>query len=176
MKKMTIGQRVSRGVDFVGGDMWDTDGGPNLIIECMPLPLKPRAKLYKEGMDVIIPSVRRVPTESLSPRVKTHNYLNLIMGDLEAKAQNPDAWAILLDNRGFITEGIGSNFFSVKNGVIYTPSGSMYWEVYLEKLPLNSKKLDIPLVIKDIDIYEALTADEIFLLNFIMYLCFYNTR
>ena len=40
--------------------MWDTDGGPNLIIECMPLPLKPRAKLYKDGMDVIIRFMRTV--------------------------------------------------------------------------------------------------------------------
>ncbi len=167
-----VGQRVSRGVDFVGGDMWDTDGGPNLIIECMPLPLKPRAKLYKDGMDVIIPSVRRIPTESLSPRVKTHNYLNLIMGDLEAKAQNPDAWAILLDNRGFITEGIGSNFFSVKNGTIYTPSeqfvlGGISRETTIEL----AKKLDIPLIVKDIDLYDALTADEIFLTSTSLCIC-----
>ena len=41
-----VGQRVSRGVDLVGGDMWETTGGPNVIIECAPLPLKPRARLY----------------------------------------------------------------------------------------------------------------------------------
>ena len=70
-----VGQRISRGVDLVGGDMWETAGGPNVIIECAPLPLKPRARLYKDGIDVLVPSVRRTPPESLSPRAKSHNCL-----------------------------------------------------------------------------------------------------
>ncbi|MDP7674844.1 MAG: aminotransferase class IV, partial [Dehalococcoidia bacterium] len=74
-----VGQRISRGVDLVGGDMWETAGGPNVIIECAPLPLKPRARLYRDGIDVLIPSVRRVPPEAVSPRAKSHNYLNLIL-------------------------------------------------------------------------------------------------
>ncbi|MCH2529627.1 MAG: aminotransferase class IV, partial [Dehalococcoidia bacterium] len=107
-----VGQRISRGVDLVGGDMWETAGGPNVIIECAPLPLKPRARLYRDGIDVLIPSVRRVPPEAVSPRAKSHNYLNLILADMEAKSQDPESWAILLDTRGFLTEGIGSNIFT----------------------------------------------------------------
>ena len=61
------------------------------------------------------------PPQSVSPRAKSHNYLNLIMGDLEVKAQDPEGWALLLDSRGFLAEGIGSNIFTVKGGVIYTP-------------------------------------------------------
>ena len=116
-----VGQRVSRGVDLVGGDMWETDGGPTVVIECKPLPLSARARLYRDGIDVFIPSVRRTPPESVSPRAKSHNYLNLIMGDLEVKAQDPEGWALLLDSRGFLAEGIGSNIFTVKGGVLYTP-------------------------------------------------------
>ncbi|MAV14679.1 MAG: hypothetical protein CL705_02325, partial [Chloroflexi bacterium] len=32
-----IGQRISRGVDKVGGEQWDLDGGPTVIVECAPL-------------------------------------------------------------------------------------------------------------------------------------------
>ena len=116
-----VGQRISRGVDLVGGDMWETACGPNVIIECAPLPLKPRARLYRDGIDVLIPSVRRVPPEAVSPRAKSHNYLNLILADMEAKSQDPESWAIILDTRGFLTEGIGSNIFTIMDGVIYTP-------------------------------------------------------
>ena len=105
-----VGQRISRGVDLVGGDMWETAGGPNVIIECTPLPLKPRARLYRDGIDVLIPSVRRVPPEAVSPRAKSHNYLNLILADMEAKSQDPESWAILLDTRGFWLKESGRIF------------------------------------------------------------------
>ncbi|HJP28877.1 MAG TPA: aminotransferase class IV [Dehalococcoidia bacterium] len=167
-----VGQRVSRGVDLVGGDMWETAGGPNVIIECAPLPLKPRARLYKDGMDVLVPSVRRVPPESLSPRAKSHNYLNLIMADMEAKSQDPEAWAILLDTRGFLTEGIGSNIFTIKDGVIYTPQeqyvlGGISRETAIEM----AERIDVPVVTKDLDLFDAMTADEIFLTSTSLCIC-----
>jgi len=167
-----VGQRVSRGVDLVGGDMWETDGGPSVIIECAPLPLKPRARLYRDGIDVLVPSVRRVPPESLSPRAKTHNYLNLIMADREAKRLDPEAWAILLDTRGFLAEGIGSNFFTIKDGVIYTPQeqyvlGGISRETAIEM----AERIDVPVVARDLDMFDALTADEIFLTSTSLCIC-----
>lgn len=167
-----VGQRISRGVDLVGGDMWETAGGPNVIIECAPLPLKPRARLYKDGIDIWIPSVRRTPPESLSPRAKSHNYLNLIMADMEAKARDPEAWAVLLDNRGFLTEGIGSNIFTIKDGVLYTPRaqyvlGGISRETAIEL----AAKIDVPVVEQDIDMFDATTADEVFLTSTSLCIC-----
>ena len=167
-----VGQRISRGVDLVGGDMWETAGGPNVIIECAPLPLKPRARLYRDGIDVLIPSVRRVPPEAVSPRAKSHNYLNLILADMEAKSQDPESWAILLDTRGFLTEGIGSNIFTIKDGVIYTPQeqyvlGGISRETAIEM----AEKIDVPVVTKDIDLFDAMTADEIFLTSTSLCIC-----
>ena len=167
-----VGQRVSRGVDLVGGDMWETDGGPTVIIECAPLPLKPRARLYRDGIDVWIPSIKRTPPESLSPRAKSHNYLNLIMADREAKAVDPEAWAILLDTRGFLSEGIGSNIFTIKDGVMYTPRpqyvlGGISRETALEL----AARIDVPVVEQDIDMFDATTADEVFLTSTSLCIC-----
>ena len=44
-----VGQRISRGVKEVEGDNLDHHG-PNIVLECMPLPLVQRAKLFKEGI------------------------------------------------------------------------------------------------------------------------------
>jgi branched-chain amino acid aminotransferase len=167
-----VGQRVSRGVDLVGGDMWETDGGSTVVIECKPLPLSARARLYRDGIDVFIPSVRRTPPESVSPRAKSHNYLNLIMGDLEVKAQDPEGWALLLDTRGFLAEGIGSNIFTVKGGVIYTPRpqyvlGGISRETTMEL----AEELEIDVVEKDIDQFDAYTADEVFLTSTSLCIC-----
>jgi len=75
-----VAQRVSRGVDAIGDEGW-AHTGPQLIVDCTPLPLKARAAQFRDGIDVVIPSVRRIPPPMLSPRAKTHNYLNLILAD-----------------------------------------------------------------------------------------------
>ena len=64
-----VGQRISRGVNRVDGDNWD-HYGPTVIVELMPLPFKARARLYRDGIDVVVPSVRRVSPDALTPRAK----------------------------------------------------------------------------------------------------------
>jgi branched-chain amino acid aminotransferase len=115
-----VTQRVSRGLDPGEREIWGQDG-PTVIVECVPLPLRERASLFRDGIRVVVPSVRRTPPDALSPRVKTHNYLNLIAGNLEVKARDPEAWAILLDTHGNLAEGLGSNIFLVQHGTVYTP-------------------------------------------------------
>src|SRR5215213_11184672 len=46
-----VGQRISRGVKEVPGDNLDHHG-PNIVLECAPLPLVQRAKLFREGIRV----------------------------------------------------------------------------------------------------------------------------
>jgi branched-chain amino acid aminotransferase len=94
------------------------------------------------------------------------------MADMEAKAQDPESWAILLDTRGFLTEGIGSNIFTIKDGVMYTPQeqyvlGGISRETAIEM----AQRLDIPVVTKDIDMFDAMTADEIFLTSTSLCIC-----
>ena len=75
-----VGQRVSRGVDAVGDEGWDHTG-PNVVIEVLPLPLKARAPMFRDGAEVITTTMRRTAPSMLSPRAKTHNYLNMIMAE-----------------------------------------------------------------------------------------------
>ena len=101
---MWVMQRISRGVEAP-----NRQGGitPTIIIESHAIPFAARAALYRDGARISTPSVPRVPPRFLSPRAKTHNYLNLIMGELEAHGEDPDSWAILLDEFGNLTEGQG---------------------------------------------------------------------
>ena len=115
-----LAQRVSRGVDAIGDEGW-AHTGPQVIVDCTPLPLKARAPQFRDGIDVVVPSIRRIPPPMLSPRAKTHNYLNLILADKEVKAAQPQAWSVLLDENGNLCEGIGSNIFVVRDERIYTP-------------------------------------------------------
>ena len=166
-----IGQRVSRGVDAVGDEGWEHTG-PNIIVECIPLPLKARARLFRDGIDIVVPPTRRVPPDSLSPRAKTHNYLNLITADLEAKAQDKEAWSVLLDTNGHLAEGIGSNIFLVRDGEVMTPHERWVLPGVSRATAIElCGKLGIACRETDLDLYDAATADEIFMTSTSLCIC-----
>ena len=166
-----VGQRLSRGVMKVEGDNWD-HYGPNVIVECSPMPIAERAHMYRDGIEVVTPSVRRIPPECLTPRAKTHNYLNLIMGDLEVKAQNPNGWAILLDMQGNLNEGLGSNIFLVKNGKVRTPREKLVLPGVSRATAMElAEGLGIECIEDDLDLFDAYTADEAFITSTSLCIC-----
>lgn len=166
-----VGQRLSRGVMKVEGDNWG-HYGPTVIVECSPMPIAERAHLYRDGVQVVTPSVRRIPPECLTPRAKTHNYLNLIMGDIEVKAQNPSGWAILLDMSGNLNEGLGSNIFLVKNGKIRTPREKFVLPGVSRETAIElAAGLGIECTEDDLDLYDAYNADEAFITSTSLCIC-----
>jgi branched-chain amino acid aminotransferase len=158
-----VGQRVSRGVDAVGDEGW-AHAGPNVVIEVLPLPLKKRAKYYRDGADVMLTSMRRTSPSMLSPRAKMHNYLNMIVAEMPVKAADPDAWAILPDENGNLAEGLGSNVFIVRNGCLLTPRQRYVLPGVSRQMTIDlAAKLDIACQEQDLDPFDAETADEMFL-------------
>ena len=161
---MWVMQRVSRGVDG--------EESPNVLIESHAIPFANRAPLYRDGARVITPSVPRVPPRFMSPRAKTHNYLNLVLGDLEAQGTDPGSWAVLLDEAGNLTEGQGSNIFLVKNGSVTTPKGQFVLEGITRRTVLDlAEGLGFAPEERDIDLFDAYTADEAFLTSTSLCIC-----
>ena len=154
-----VSQRVSRGVRQDLGGL----SNPTVVIETFPLPLKQRASLYKDGLQLVTPSVRRTPPVSQSPRAKVHNYINIVQADLEVKSQNPNASALMLDINGNLCEGMGANLFLVKDGEIFTPH-EQYILAGISRQVTNdlANELGINVKEKNLDLYDAYTADEIF--------------
>jgi len=158
-----IGQRVSRGVDPIGDELPE-HSGPNVVVECTPLPLKARARQFRDGLDVWTPAQRRIAPDMLSPRAKTHNYLNMIVAEQSVKAHDPEGWAVLLDINGNLAEGMGSNIFVVRDGKLYTPSERYVLPGISRQMTLDlARKLAIPAIEGDIDLFDAANAEEMFL-------------
>ena len=161
-----VTQRVTRGVTVDGEDK------PSIIIECVPLPFKARAAYYRDGLPVVVPSVRRTPPEAQSPRAKVHNYVNLVQATLEVESQNPNAWPILLDTNGNLSEGPGSNIFIVKDGIVITPREQFILSGISRRVAIElAQELGIEVQEADIDLYDAYTADEAFVTSTSFCIC-----
>jgi len=75
---------------------------------------------YEQGLAVITAGTPIPHRESLSPRVKSLNYLSHCMAKLEANVAGADE-ALMLDSSGHVAEGTGQNIFVVKKGELRTP-------------------------------------------------------
>ncbi|HWJ03698.1 MAG TPA: branched-chain-amino-acid transaminase [Verrucomicrobiae bacterium] len=109
---------VSRGKGDLG---LDPRKCPKAAVYCIAdkLSLFPDS-LYLNGMEIKTVATRRNNVDSLSPRIKSLNYLNNILARIEANLSSA-AEAVMLNQEGYVCEGTGDNIFIVKKGVIITP-------------------------------------------------------
>ncbi len=78
-------------------------------------------EFYRTGMRLAVTRVRRNPVESLSPDIKSGNYLNNILGVAEAVELGADD-CLMLNPSGIVTEASNSNVFFVIGERLVTPS------------------------------------------------------
>ncbi|MDF2714766.1 MAG: 4-amino-4-deoxychorismate lyase [Paenibacillus sp.] len=112
---------VSAGVDLLGLPSTDYEK-PNVIVYVKPLP--PRDdRTYAEGKPIQLLELRRNSPEG-SIRYKSFHYMNNILAKREMRRYEWAAGAegIFLDAYGHVAEGIVSNLFWIKGGVVYTPA------------------------------------------------------
>jgi branched-chain amino acid aminotransferase len=118
--------------------------------------------LYEKGLRAICVSVRRNPADALPPNVKSLNYLNNILGKIEANCKGGDE-AIFFDTNGFVSEGSGDNIFVVKNGVIYTPPTLNNLRGITRAVTIElAKNLGISVIEQNMGYFDLYTADEVF--------------
>jgi len=111
---------VTRGVGDLGIDPRKCKAKPTVIIIVREWKSLYPEELYQRGLRAIVAATRARPPESLSPSIKTLNYLTNIMAKIEANVWGADE-AIMLDVRGNVAEGTADNVFIVKHGILYTP-------------------------------------------------------
>jgi len=138
-----------------------TEPGLYLIgTELQPYP----ARLYRDGCRVAVVHRLRNNPRALDPRAKTGNYLNNMLGLIEAKRQGSDD-ALFLNAEGHLTEATTANAWIVEKGRVLTPpigEGLLQgitrgW--LLERLP----SAGIPVTEAAIGLERLLRADEVFL-------------
>src|SRR5256886_17295867 len=81
--------------------------------------LRPAARPHK-GLPPLTAATPIGHRESLSPRIKSLNYLAHILAKVEGIAAGVDE-VLMLDHGGYVAEASGMNLFAVVKGTIRTP-------------------------------------------------------
>jgi len=153
---------VTRGPGDLGLDPRKCKRGPSVIIIAQPS-INLYGKAYDRGLKVVTSSYRRVPPQSLSPSIKSLNYLNNIMARVEANQYGADE-ALMLDIHGYVSEATADNFFIVRNSTVTTPWSStnlpgVTRETVLEIAPQLGLKTEERLF----TLYDVWASDEAFI-------------
>jgi len=153
---------VTRGVGKLGLDPKNCEKATIIIIpqnaESYPL-----LTAGRKPARAIISSIRRTPSYCLPASAKTLNYLNNILAKQQATYAGVDE-AIMLDWRGFVSEGTGDNLFIVRHGILLTPPlhASVLGGITRQVVQEAAKALDIGLEERELTIHELYNADEAF--------------
>jgi len=149
---------VSRGVGDLGLSPF-TCKKPTVIIIAKSIKLYSR----ENGLKLITTSVRRNPPQCLSPNVKSLNYLNNILGKIEAHQRNADE-ALFLDIDGYVSEASADNVFYVKDELITTPPTATNLKGITRTTVLEiAKKLGYDTRVSHFILSDIHNADEVFL-------------
>jgi branched-chain amino acid aminotransferase len=117
---------------------------------------------YQNGLRLVTCSTRRPTPATLSPMVKSLNYLNNVMAKIEAGSAGE---GVILNEAGYVAECTGDNIFVIKNGTISTPpcSDGALQGITRQVVFEICQELGIPCREERMTRYELYTADEIFL-------------
>jgi branched-chain amino acid aminotransferase len=153
---------VSRGKGDLGIDP-NKCRRPTIVIIADTISLYPQ-ELYDNGASLVTASVRRIPMESLDPRIKSLNYLNNILAKIEARKAGA-LEAIMLNHHGLVAECTADNLFMIKQGVLKTPDlmqGALGGITRAAVLDL-ARRAKIPCAETVLALHDLYNADECFL-------------
>ena len=119
------------------------------------------AEKYEKGVHMVITPQQSVPARYIDPKAKNRSRIYYKLAELQAARMEQGAMPLLTDERGFITEGSGSNFFIACHGEILTPRPTDILRGVSRQACIElAEELGIPVREADIEPYDIREADE----------------
>jgi branched-chain amino acid aminotransferase len=139
-----------------------TGAEPGCVIFAQPYLSINDPERVRRGVSLKVTALRRVPTQAIEPRIKSLNFLNLVLARIEARAAGADN-GLCLDMNGHVCEGAGFNIFAARDGRLMTPSGGVLRGITRGAVLEIARGSGIPTEEGTLELYDLYTADEVFM-------------
>src|SRR5262249_33715891 len=115
------------------------------------------------GVRVITSTFRRNAHDSVSPAIKSLNYMNNVLARLEANDRGADE-ALMLDRDGYVAEATADNIFIVTDQGLVTPPTTTNLKGITREVVLGlASRLGIRTEERPFALFDVWTAHEAFL-------------
>jgi branched-subunit amino acid aminotransferase/4-amino-4-deoxychorismate lyase len=139
--------------------------GPTIGIHTYPLPFGNWVDKYSTGESLVVTDVIQVPVRCWPPELKCRSRMHYFLADRRAREIEPGARALLLDERGLVTEASTANLlaFRPQEGLISPPKEHILPGVTVAVLEGLAGELAIPFLHRDLTLGDVQSADEVLL-------------
>lgn len=154
-----VWQWVTRGP----GRWADSAGPPSVCVKVAPVDFGKYAHLYETGAHAVVTRAQSPAVGALDPKLKTYSRMHFNLAELEARRVDAEAWPVLVDDGGNLTEGSGYNVFAVRGGRIVTPGARGVLGGISRRYTIDlARELGIEVAEIDLQAFHLNTADEAF--------------
>ena len=137
-----------------------TISGPNLVIIPEYKMADPNSK--KKGIKLFTSTIRRGSPDYLDPKLNCHSKLHEVQALIQAIEAGADE-ALMLDINGFVSTCNSTNFFMIKNKVVYTSTGQYCMNgITRQKIIEICKTNNIKVREVNFSLFDVYGADEAF--------------
>ncbi|NKE46390.1 branched-chain amino acid aminotransferase [Roseomonas frigidaquae] len=132
------------------------------VVAALP---RERSAKFASGLAATVSSWTRISDNAMPPRIKASaNYHASRLANLQARADGYDS-ALLLTQRGKLSEAASACIFLLRDGVLVTPgkSSDILESVTRDTVLVLAAEAGIPVEQRDVDRTELYVAEEVFL-------------
>lgn len=163
LRSSYVAMVAARGRNPVPGSRDPRDCENYFYAWCVPYVHIVRPDIAERGTRVwVAKSVRRIPKDSVDPRVKNYHWGDFTSGLFEAKDQGYET-VLLLDHDGNVTEGPGFNVFAVRDGALITSGHGVLHGITRQTVIDMALSEGMQVQTRALPLDELLEADEVFL-------------
>lgn len=154
---------AARGRNPIPGSRDQRDCENHFYAWCVPYVHIVKPDAADSGTSVwIAKSVRRIPQDSVNPRVKNYHWGDFTSGLFEAKDKGFET-TMLLDHQGNVTEGPGFNVFAVFGDRVVTSDHGVLHGITRQTALEMAQARGLSVETRPLPIEEFWNADEVFL-------------
>ncbi len=137
---------------------------PTVCAHTFALPLAEWVPRREHGVRLITSSIRQVPPQCWDASMKCRSRMHYYLAQREVQDRDAEAWALLLDLAGNVTETNSGNFLMVEEGNLVAPPAA-YTLPGISRATVSelAEECGIPFVERDIPLDRACKAAEAFL-------------
>ncbi len=138
---------------------------PTRCVHGFPLPFGQWAHQFADGLPVWLSDHRQTPANCWPPALKCRSRMHYYLADQQARRQEPDARAILLDQDGYLGEASTANVVLVRGaeGIVSPIMAKVLPGVSVGVVQSLAEQLGTPFVERDLLPESLATADEAWL-------------
>jgi branched-chain amino acid aminotransferase len=144
-----------------GGDVQ----GPTVGIHTYPLPFHLWHEKYERGESLVVTDVMQVPAACWPAELKCRSRMHYYLADKAARAKEPGARALMLEERGFVTEASTANILVYYRdvGLVSPPKEMILPGVSAAVVEELAGRLGIPFSYRSLTVDDVAAANEVLL-------------